>query len=352
MSLRSSTHTRITAVLTTIAAAAVLLTGCSSGSVPPSTAAETAAKPVTPVTVAFGFLNNVQDSGLFVADDAGYYAKAGVKPTFVAGGGNAPAPEVAIASGQAQIGFESNMSRLFEYLSKADDIVIIGQVFQKPPNGLLSLKARPVRNEKELEGAKIMGAASNKSFVEGFMTINGVTDYTFVPGGADIGALQAGRGDAMLAFASNQPIVLEKQGLKANEDFFFTPFDELNYHLMAGVIIVSKSFLAEHRDAVVGFLKASAQGWEKAIEDPRAAADLTVNKYVANQGLDVEKEEASLKAQIPLMTSPSTKANGLFTIDPNIVKTKVYPGLEAAGLTNLPDVSKAIDMSPLEEAQR
>ncbi|MCE4025503.1 ABC transporter substrate-binding protein [Microbacterium sp. Au-Mic1] len=337
---------RLAAAMLTAAATAALLSGCSGGTTPKNTA------PATPINVAFAFTESVQDSGYFVADDAGYYAKLGVKVTFTPGGGSSPAPEVAIASGQAQIGIESNTSRLFSYLSKADDIVIIGQVFQEAPNGLVSLKARPVRNPQDLDGARIMGPSTNQAFVAGLMKINDVTNYSFVPGGADIGALQSGQADAMLAFATNQPVALEKQGLTPDKDFFFTPFDKLNYHVMADVIVVSKSFLKEHRDAVVAFLKASTQGWKAAMKDPHSAAQLTVSKYATNQGLDAATQEISLQKQIPLMTSPLTEAKGLLAVDPSVITSKVYPGLEAAGLTGLPDASKVVDMSLLEDAQR
>lgn len=344
MPSHSRTSKQLTAVALVAAATAALLSGCSSSPAPKPTAA-------TPINLAFAFTENVQDAGYFVADDAGYYAKEGVKVNFIPGGGSSPAPEVAIASGQAQIAIESNTSRLFSYLSKANDIVIIGQDFQEAPNGLVSLKARPVRSAEELVGARIMGPSTNQAFVAGLMKINDVTKYSFVPGGADIGALQSGQADAMLAFATNQPVALEKQGLKPDKDFFFTPFDKLNYHVMADVILVSKSFLKNHRDAVVGFLKASTQGWEAAMKDPHSAAQLTVSKYATNQGLDAATQEISLKKQIPLMTSPLTKAKGLLSVDPSFIQSKVYPGLKAAGLKGLPDVSKVVDMTPLKEAQ-
>lgn len=336
---------RLIAAFLALAAAVASVSGCSSGPEAKDPANSTA------INMAFGFTLYVQDAGYFVADDAGYYADEGLEVNFIPGGGSSPAPEVAIASGQAQIGIESNTSRLFSYLAKADDVVIIGQVFQEAPNGLVSLKARPVRNPEELAEARIMGPSTNQSFVDGLMKVNDVSKYAFVPGGGDIAALQAGQADAMLAFATNQPVVLEKQGLTPDKDFYFTPFDDLNYHAMAGVILVSRSFLEEHRDKVVAFLKASMKGWNEAMEDPRAAAELTVSTYAANQGLDVENQEISLEKQIPLMTSPLTDEQGLFAVDPAYVESKVYPSLEAAGVTGLPDVSKVIDMTPLEEAQ-
>ncbi|MCZ9884925.1 ABC transporter substrate-binding protein [Arthrobacter sp. B2a2-09] len=337
------------AALAGLAAFALLLTGCS-GAAESGPGSTTKANNGTPVSVALGFLKNTEYAGNFVADDSGFYADAGVKPTFIAGGPNAPAPEVALASGQAQIAFENNTSRLFSYLAKSQDIVIIGQVLQRSPNGLLSLKTHPVRTPADLNGSKLIAAASNRSSIDTLIAINQVPKYTFVPGGADVGALQAGQGDALLSFASNQPVTLQQQGLKEGQDYFFTPFDQLNYYLMSDVIIVSKSYLEQHRDLVVGFLSATAKGWDKAMSDPKSAADVTVNKYATDQGLDPAQQESALRAQIPYMTSDLTKKNGLFALDPNDVSTKVYPSLGKGGLTGLPEPAKIIDMTVLKDA--
>ena len=367
MAARSRPRARLVASFAIVGALTMLAAACSGSSPAASDTAgtgptaansstpagrSTAAAAPTQVGVAFGFLMNVEYSGNFVADDAGYYAEAGIVPKFLAGGPNAPAPEVSIASGQAQIAYESNTSRLFNYLADNNDIVVIGQVFQRSPNGLVSLKARPVRTAEELKGASIIAGSANRSSIDALMALNNVTDYTFVPGGADIGALQARQGDALLSFASNQPVALAQQGLTADQDFYFVPFSDLNYYLMSDVIIVSRSFLESHRDVVVGFLKASAKGWETVFNDPRAAAELTVNKYATDQGLDVDRQEAVVKAQIPYMTSDLTKSDGLFAVEPAFVQDKVYPSLTKAGISKLPEVSKVIDMTVLADAQK
>lgn len=343
---------RLAVAALAIAASAALVTGCASQTAPAATPTSTYTGKITPVSVALGFLPTVEFAGNFVADAKGYYAESGIKATFVPGGPNAPAPEVAIASGQAQIAYESNTSRLFNYLSKESDIVVIGRTFQNTPNGLLSLKNHPVTKPSDLNGAKIIAGAPNRSSLDTLMTINHVTDWTFVPGGADIGALQGGQGDALLGFATNQPIALEQQGLKEGKDFYFTTFDKFDYHLLSDAIIVSRPFLAEHRDVVVNFLKATARGWENAMTDPKAAAELTASTYASAQGLNPDQQAAVLKAQIPFIRTDSSKKNGLFWLDPQFVQDKVYPSLEAGGATGLPDVSKVIDVTVQRDAQR
>lgn len=344
---RFTLRARFGTAVAALAVSTAMLTGCAVASDSPQSVP---AADAVPVNIALGFLPNVEYAGNFVADAEGFYAEAGISPTFISGGPNAPAPEVAIASGQADIAFENNTSRLFSYLADAQDIVVIGQVFQKSPNGLLSLEARPVTTAEELNGSTVIAGAPNSSSIDALMALNNVTDYTFVPGGTDVGALVGGQGDALLGFASNQPVALEMQGQKAGKDFYFTPFSDLNYYLMSDVMLVSRAFLEEHRDVVVNFLRASAKGWEAAMKDPRAAAELTVAEYAADQGLDVEQQERALNASIPFITGDNGAS--LFSLDQAFVQEKVYPSLEKAGLTNLPDLNSVLDLSVFEESQK
>ncbi|MFK4805048.1 ABC transporter substrate-binding protein [Microbacterium sp. ZW CA_36] len=345
---------RLGAAVVAIAAFAVLATGCAPQAAAPEASPSNTpySGEVTPVSVALGFLPTVEFAGNFVADAEGYYAEVGIEASFVPGGPNAPAPEVAIASGEAQIAYESNTSRLFNYLTEEDDIVVIGRTFQTSPNGLLSLKDKPITSADDLTGSVIIAGAPNRSSLDALMAINDVTDWTFVPGGADIGALQGGQGDALLGFATNQPIALEQQGLKEDEDFYFTTFDKLDYHLLADAIIVSRPFLEENRDVVVNFLKATAKGWEKAMDDPSAAAELTTSTYAGEQGLNPEQQTAVLEAQIPFIRTDSSDEHGLFWLDPQFVQDKVYPSLEAGGATGLPDVATVIDETVQQDAQK
>jgi len=337
-----------------IALVAMLLPGCTASAPSPTPAKSddaVAAAPV-PFPVAFAFLKNNTYAGNYIADDSGLYAKAGLAPTFLGGGPNAPAPEVSISSGEAVLAFESNSSRLFSYLAKADDIVIIGQRFQTVPNGLLSLAKHPVRKASDLHGVKVIAGAANRTSMDALMAINNIKDYEFVPGGADVGPLLAGQGDALLAFATNQAITLKQQGMKENKDFYFVPFNKLNYYLMSEVVIVSKSYLASHRDEVVNFMAATVQGWQAQIKNPAKGAKLAVDKYGAELGLDLAQQIAAAKAEIPYMTSELTKKKGLFSVDPAYVEQYVYPSLEKAGITGMPAAADVIDTTVLDDVYK
>lgn len=319
---------------------------------PAAVTTTTAPVVLVPFKVALAFFKNVGYAGNWIADDSGMYASAGLAVTFLGGGPNAPAPEVSLATGEAVLAYESNTSRLFSYLSKANDIVIIGQRLQDSPNGLLSLAKRPVTNIRELKGARIIAGAPNRSSMAALMAINKVSKYQFVVGGADVGPLLAGQGDALLSFANNQPLILQAKGMVEGKDYFFTPFSALRFHVMSDVVIVNRAYLKSHRDQVVAFMAATIRGWKAQIEDPTKGATLAVKKYGVDLGLDLTQQIASAKADIPFMKYDGTKAHRIFQTNTALVRKYVYPGLELAGITGLPDASSVIDMSVLDDAYK
>lgn len=334
-----------------LVAGALAATGCGG----PATSSPTDASggPTTPVKVALGFTKNVTYAGNWIADDQGFYAEQGVAPTFIAGGPNAPAPEVSLASGEADIAVEHNSVRLFSYLAKSQDVVVIGQRVQRGQSGLLSLAKRPVRTRDDLKGAKIIAPSAAQDAIKTLMKINGVSDYTFVPGGTDVAPLLNGQGDALLSFGSNQPLTLEQQfKMRADKDFYFTPYDEFGYNLMTDTVIVRKKYLESNREAVVKFMAATIKGWEAQMKDPAVGAELAVSKYGAELGLNLEQQTAVAKADIPYMTSDLTKDKGLFAIDPRIVQDKVYSSLEAGGITGLPDAASVVDTTVVADAHK
>jgi ABC-type nitrate/sulfonate/bicarbonate transport system substrate-binding protein len=329
-----------------LAGAPTLLSACAS---PPSTSTATSSGG-SPLTMSFAFLENVEYGGYFIADDKGYYGKQGINPTFQGGGGNGPAPELELQSGSSQLATEANMVRLFQYLAQHDDITLIAAQFQSTPNGLLSLAKRPVTDKAQLNGATILAAATNRPDIAALMKINGITDYKFSPAGADVGPLLAGQGDALLAFATNQPITLQQQfHMKPGRDYYFTLFSDLSYYVYSDVVIVSRAYLDKNRDEVVRFMKATIQGWQDYLSDPSLGAELAVTKYGASLGLNLAQQTAAAQAQVPLLQSPTTKAKGLFRLDLDYMENKMYPSLRAGGITKLPPVSAVTDTTVLDD---
>ncbi|GAC1329898.1 MAG: hypothetical protein NVSMB2_28770 [Chloroflexota bacterium] len=101
---------------------------------------------------------------------------------------------------------------------------------------------------------------------------------------------------------------------------------------------------------LISFLRGSVRGWQANIQDRAPAVQLSVDKYVADLGLDPHRQPAENDAQIPLVQSDVTRAKGLFWLDPDFIAGPVYTTLSASGRTNLPDINSLIDLSLLTDA--
>lgn len=306
-----------------------------------------------PIAVAIDFLKNSGDAGIYIADDAGYYRAEGLSVQIMEGGPNSPAPETALASGDAKIAEESNPIRLLDAISKGQDLVVVGAIYQTTPFGLLSLSKRPVRDTADLNGARILAAERNRPSIAGLMKRNNVTDYQFLTAGVGVDGLLAGQGDALLAARFSQPVVLtQKFQLTEGKDFYFATMDSLGMPTYQKFVVVTRAYLQENRADVVGYLRATIKGWQDNIADPQRGTDLAVNKYGAHLGLDAASEALSNKAQLPFLESDQTRQRGLFVIDPAQVAGPMYDGMRASGLTNLPDPATFIDPTVQADAVR
>ena len=151
------------------------------------------------------------------------------------------------------------------------------------------------------------------------------------------------RQDAELrSLAANEAITLEMQGLATTN----LPFAENGLPFVAETVAATDDTIANKRDMLKDFLKAEIRGWTDAVADPQAGADLALNTYGADLGLDPAKTLAGSKAQNALVVSDETAKNGLFTISDALQKMTI-DSLAGAGITL--KASDLFDLSLLSE---
>ncbi|MGO4679428.1 ABC transporter substrate-binding protein [Microbacterium sp. 2MCAF23] len=329
---------------------AALLSACapdaSSGSGPSSTSG----KDLKKVKVALGWVTDVGFAGYYLAIARGYYADEGLDVELLPGGNNTPLPPVRVASGAADFGIDASMRQSLEAIAQGNDFVILGAHNQEDPTGLISLAKRPVKGPKDLPGLKILSQQGTQQLLEGLYKVNGLTpDYTFVPAGFDIGPLLAGQGDAYNGYVTSQAVTLETQHkLKKGSGYEVATYGDLGCSAYANLVTCKRSFATANREAVVGFMRASARGWQDNADDPKAAVKLVMEKYGVDLGLDEQQQLRSNELMIPLTESALTKAKGMMRMDAAIVKEKMYPWFELVG-TQLPDFAKVFDPTVLDE---
>ncbi|NCF45664.1 MAG: ABC transporter substrate-binding protein [Proteobacteria bacterium] len=329
---------------TPIAASLGALGGCSGGSGPQYS--------VQAPRVALAWIKNVEYAGLFVADELDYYTTEGMKPTFLAGGPNAPMPSVSVSAGNAQFGFDNDFRRFMDAVLLGNDLVIVGAQYQRSPGGVISLADRPVKKPADLLGCRFLGQEGVETIVDAVLTMAGLpVEYDYFPAGYSVAGLVEGQGNAYSGFAVNQVITLQTEyGMQEGKDFFFTSWSDLGLPGYANMMFCKREFVAAEFDTVVGFLRGTIKGWMYNAANPTFAPRLVVDGPGRDLGLDIEQQQIQNQIQLEYMHSPLTAQKGIFWVDPNDVETNMYPSLRATGRTGLPPATEVFDTRALQAA--
>lgn len=295
-------------------------------------------------SIQLSWIKNTEFMGEFVADDAGYFTDAGFDSVDLVPG---PASaEAGVISGNVDLGIGNAISTGTVIAEEGAPLKIIGATYQKNPFTILSLKGvGNITSLDELAGKTIGVQASNQSLWDAFLKVNDIdpATITVVPVEYDPTPLFNGEVDGWFAYLTNESIDAELAGL----DPVNLPLADNGLPFVAETFTASDDAIANDREMLKALLVAEIKGWADAINDPAAAATLTVDTYGKDLGLTMEKETRQAEIQATdLVVSPDTEENGLFTISDELQETSVET-LAAAGVDI--DVDTLFDMSLLAE---
>lgn len=325
---------------------AAVLAACSTGS--PSTTATTApaaaAGSYGTIGLALSWIKNVEFAGEYFATEKSYFTAAGFDEVTLIAGGGQTSPVETVISGQALIGLVADGGQVGASVSQGAPIKIIGTHLVKSASCLLSLQEKtPIKTLADVTGKKIGIQSSAIPEFQAMLELNGMSidDIEVVPVQYDIAPLVSGACDAFVSFATNEPLIAAEQG--------FTPvlmyFADYGLPLVGDAFIVTEDTLSTKRDLLKAFLKAEAQGWADALNDPAQSATYAVTKYGADQDLDQSQQVAEINAQSLLMVDSDVLKNGLFTITDDLIAGNVK-AMVALGYTVTADM---FDLSLLTE---
>lgn len=310
------------------------------------------AQDLTPLTAQFGWIANVEYGDHWVALEQGLFEANGLDVTASPGGPNAPNPLVSLSAGTAQVGYGSWLP-LLDAVKAGNDFVLIAARFQSSPLGIISLADNPILTPADIIGKKILlqGAPEETAIQAtlGFAGLDG--DWTAVPAGFSPEPLLAGDGDGYTAFGTNQTVTLDLMGLKRDEDYFFRSFDELGFRSYAGVAAVTREYLDTNRDSCVKYIAALMKAWQVIKSDPVLPADLAVNTYGRDLGLDIEQQKLQSLAQLDFVFPGGDDDYPIFKLDTELMAGPMMDAALATGRTDLPDVSTIADPTVVEEAR-
>ena len=233
---------------------------------------------------------NTNHTGLYVAKNQGYYEEEGLDVEIIQPG-QAGADQM-VAGGNAQFGvsYQEQVT-----LARIQDvpIVSIAAVIQHNTSGFASPVSKNIKTPKDFEGKKYGGWGSpvEKAVLESLMNTVG----------ADINKLEivnVGNTDFFTAVQRDVDffwIYYGWTGVEAelrNEEInmiYLTDYSEkLDYY--TPVLITSEKMIADDPETVEAFMRATAKGYQFAIDNPDQAAEILISM---EPDLDAELVKAS-----------------------------------------------------------
>jgi ABC-type nitrate/sulfonate/bicarbonate transport system substrate-binding protein len=298
------------------------------------------------VTVQLSWIKNAEFAGEFIADDSGYYTDAGFGSVNLLAG--PVSTEELVATGKADFGLSNAISTGAAIANSDFPLKIVGTTYQKNPFSILSLAdGGNISTPQDLIGKKIGVQDPNLSLFNALLAANDIDpdDVEIVPNGFDIAPLEDGQIDGLVAYVTNESLLVAGDGF----DTVDLAFADNGLPFVAESVITTDDMIADKPDVVKAFLKAEIQGWTDACADPAAGATLAVEKYGVDidPPLEQEKELAQAQQQCDLLVNTDeTASNGLFTISDDLIDANMA-SLDASGLDLSAD--DLFDLSLLDE---
>jgi NitT/TauT family transport system substrate-binding protein len=264
-------------VLMLIVLTLIALSGCSGAvSAPPTVPAAP-----TKVTLAMGFVPNVQFAPFYVAVNKGYFAEENLDIEFDYGMETdllnlvgTDALQFAVASGDQVI-----LAR-----GQGLPVVYVMTYFQRFPVAVVSLEDVPLSTPKDLIGRSVgIPGLWGASYI-GWLAL---LDAAGIDAGdvklesigyTQVASLTEGQVDAAVVYAANEPVQLRQAGYEPNIIYVA---DYMN--LVSNGIITNEKTIAERPELVGALVRAVLQGLRYTIDYPEEAFEICL-EYVPEAG--------------------------------------------------------------------
>src|ERR1700726_3452138 len=228
-----------------------------------------------------------QFAGYYAALEQGFYRDAGLDVTIREGGPGIDVAEM-VASGKADFGVCS-ASVLREW-SMGRRLVVLAAIFQRSPAVILVARRADISSVSDLRGRTLMDTPGSDE-IAAALKREGV-DYEALPRVAHEGNprdLLAGRADAMVAYSTNEPFILEHLGAPYRT---FSP-SAYGIDFYGDNLCTSEAEVKAHPDRVAAFRAASLKGWAYALAHKEETVDLILKTYSAKKNREALLFEAA-----------------------------------------------------------
>jgi len=237
-----------------------------------------------------------QFAGYYAAIEKGYYAAEGLTVD-LSQGGAAINSAMEISSGRADFAI-SSPSVLLER-NRGLPVVAVAAVFQHSPLVLMVRRGNGFDSPQSLGGQRVMLGGrdgTDDSEILAMLAAEGVTRQPVVllPHSGDFSDLFEGRVDAMSSYSTDVPTTRHNVAIE-----LIRP-RQYGIDFYGDILITSRSLATEQPDLVRAFQRASARGWQYAMDHPGEIADLIRARYAPDLTREQLLREAAAMRELIL----------------------------------------------------
>lgn len=284
--------------LATALAACLPLAACGEKSEPTTTTTEAPAK-LEQLTLMLDYFPNADHAGIYAAQAAGEYRKAGLDVR-IQPPPDPAAPLKLLRAGRADLAISYEPDVMLAR-DKGAQVVSVGALVQKPLTSLMAVGNSPVKSVKDLEGKRVGtgGIPYHSAYLKTILAEAGVPQdsvkevnvgFKLVP------AMLSGKVDATLgAFWNYEGTELKLRG----RDPVILRMEELGVPAYDELIFAARRESLDQAGAnrIRRFLLATTRGHELLRRDPALGVDALIK---ADKGLDRRLQTAVVKTTTPL----------------------------------------------------
>jgi len=249
----------------------LVLSGCAWAIFPPALQAAPHPKKVT---LQLSWHHQFQFAGYYLAEILGYYEQEGLQAEIREGQpGVVPVEEV--LSGRAEFGI-GNSGLLVQY-TQGRPVLALAAISQHAPTVLVALKRSGIRQMDDLAGKRVMlqPEYGSLSLLAMLQQTGMMERIVRIDSSMDIQSLIDGETDLFNGYVSNEPFLLEKQGI---EYTLFSPYD-YGIQFYSDILFTRQELYSDYPQLVASFRRASLRGWQYAMDHPEKAINLITQFY-------------------------------------------------------------------------
>jgi NitT/TauT family transport system substrate-binding protein len=313
-----------------------------SGSLAASTAAS--AKPAasgqaTPITLALGYIPNIQFAPFYVAQAKGFYKDQGIDISF----DNGISPDLVKAVGSGKFKFAiSDPDTVISAREQTIPVSYVAGLYAQAPVAIISLPTAGITQPAQLKGKKVgIPGRFGSSYIGllGVLNKAGLTEKDIDL--QEIGfnqppQLLAGKVEAVVGYANNDAILIQAQGNAKPNVILIS--DVIPF--VGTGLITNDDTLKTNDKLAQGMVKAMVQGMQYTAAHADEAFQITTKVVPEAGGANAKVNQDVLAASVALWKDKATDANGLGYSDPAAWKAMEEVMVKAGIVKTAPPVDQ------------